>query len=50
MSQQLAISSVFSVIALAGLCVLVTVSDDFDSAESTPVAVVQTELAPGLPG
>lgn len=50
MSPQLTISSLFSVLALAGLCV-VTSARDLSGAD-TPVAAapyaVQAELAPGL--
>ncbi|MEQ5787449.1 hypothetical protein J3454_06045 [Erythrobacter sp. NFXS35] len=48
MSQQLTLSSLFSVLALAGLCI-VTGARDLASAEppAAPYAA-QAELAPGL--
>ncbi|OBV12368.1 hypothetical protein [Erythrobacter dokdonensis] len=52
MSQQLTISSLFSVLALAGLCV-VTSARDLYGAEivaSPSGYAVQAELAPGLLG
>ncbi|MEL6531186.1 MAG: hypothetical protein AAFQ27_14605 [Pseudomonadota bacterium] len=54
MSQQLQISSVFSVLALAALCIVASTSDHFGSATNvapaSPVDFVQAETAPGLPG
>ncbi|AOL93921.1 hypothetical protein [Porphyrobacter sp. LM 6] len=51
MSQQLTLSSMFSVLALAGLCVVSSARDlagyDAPSVEASPYAV-QAELAPGL--
>lgn len=52
MSQQLTISSLFSVLALAGLCV-VTGAQDLPGAEvaaSPAPYAMQAELAPGLLG
>jgi hypothetical protein len=46
MSQQLTLSSLFCVLALAGLCVL-TGARDLAGIEG-PAAVEQAELSPGL--
>lgn len=46
MSQQLTLSSLFCVLALAGLCV-VTGARDLAGIE-TPVAAQHAELAPGV--
>ena len=46
MSPQLTLSSLFCVLALAGLCVMTGARDLAGSAP--PVAVQQAELAPGL--
>jgi hypothetical protein len=51
MSQQLTLSSMFSVLALAGLCMVAGARDlagyDTPSVADSPYAV-QAELAPGL--
>lgn len=46
MSQQLTLSSLFCVLALAGLCV-VTAARDLSGVDA-PVVAQQAELAPGL--
>ena len=46
MSPQLTLSSLFCVLALAGLCVVASVRDL--SGANTPVFEQQAELAPGL--
>ena len=46
MSQQLTLSSLFCVLALAGLCVVTGLRDL--AGVSPPVAAQQAELAPGL--
>lgn len=51
MSQQLTLSSLFSVLALAGLCVVTTLGDlaGGDSALFAPAIIsVQAEPLPGL--
>lgn len=50
MSAQLTLSSLFCVLALAGLCVVTSVRDlaGLDAPGSAPSHVVQAELAPGL--
>lgn len=49
MSPQLTLSSLFAVLALAGLCVMASARDI--AGIDAPVArTVQAELAPGLPG
>ena len=48
MSQQLQISSVFSVLALAALCIVASTSNHFGGAASTGPDLVQAERAPGL--
>ena len=50
MSQQLQISSVFSVLALAALCIVASTTDHFGGAANTSPALVQAEAVPGLPG
>ncbi|MDJ0644222.1 MAG: hypothetical protein QNJ15_15520 [Erythrobacter sp.] len=50
MSQQLQISSVFSVLALAALCIVASTTDQFGGAANSPHALVQAEAVPGLPG
>jgi hypothetical protein len=47
MSQQLTISSLFCVLALAGLCVVTGARELAGGAVPAPVTV-QAELAPGL--
>ncbi len=49
MSQQLQISSVFSVVALAALCIVASTTNHFTSQGPAPQTLVQTELTPGLP-
>lgn len=46
MSQQLTLSSLFSVLALAALCVVASVRDL--AGDDAPAIAVQAELAPGL--
>ncbi len=52
MSPQLTLSSLFSVLALAGLCVVTSARDlagiDAPAAAAAAPYVVQAELAPGL--
>ena len=52
MSQQLTLSSLFSVLALAGLCAVSSARDltgyDAPAAASASPYAVQAELAPGL--
>jgi len=52
MSPQLTLSSLFSVLALAGLCVVTSARDlagiDDPAAAAAATYVVQAELAPGL--
>ncbi len=50
MSQQLQISSVFSVLALAALCIVASTTDHFGGAANTAPTLVQAEMVPGLPG
>jgi hypothetical protein len=52
MSQQLTLSSLFSVLALAGLCVTISARDlaGVDAPDAAPSYAVQAELAPGLHG
>jgi hypothetical protein len=47
MSQQLTLSSLFCVLALAGLCVS-TSARDLAGVDAPRVAAMQAELAPGL--
>jgi hypothetical protein len=47
MSQQLTLSSLFSMLALAALCV-VTSARDLAGVDAPTVAAVQAEFAPGL--
>ncbi|MEM8725236.1 MAG: hypothetical protein AAGE86_06925 [Pseudomonadota bacterium] len=49
MSQQLQISSVFSAIALAALCIVASTNGHFGSAQTDTRILVQTETMPGLP-
>lgn len=51
MSPQLTLSSLFSVLALAGLCVVTSVRDlaGIDTAAAASIYTVQAELASGLP-
>ncbi|WP_298469016.1 hypothetical protein [uncultured Erythrobacter sp.] len=49
MSQQLQISSVFSVIALAALCIVASTTGDFGGAQTSAQILVQAEPVPGLP-
>lgn len=52
MSRQLTLSSLFAVLAMAGLCVMASARDlaGFDApAVHTVQASVQAELSPGLP-
>lgn len=46
MSQQLTLSSLFCVLALAGLCVVTSAREL--AGFNAPAAAAQTELAPGL--
>ncbi|MDT8280901.1 MAG: hypothetical protein RQ806_10195 [Erythrobacter sp.] len=50
MSPQLTLSSLFSVLALAGLCVVTSARDlaGIDAAAAAAPYAVQAELAPGL--
>ncbi|MBU2588365.1 MAG: hypothetical protein KJ872_09655 [Alphaproteobacteria bacterium] len=50
MSPQLTLSSLFSVLALAGLCVVTSARDlaGIDPAAAAAPYAVQAELAPGL--
>ena len=48
MSQQLQISSVFSVVALAALCIGASTTDHFSGSTPASQTLVQAELAPGL--
>lgn len=50
MSPQLTLSSLFSVLALAGLCVVTSARDlaGIDAPAAAAPRVVQAELAPGL--
>lgn len=51
MSQQLTLSSLFSVLALAGLCVVTTlgkITGDNSTLTAPPVISVQAEPLPGL--
>lgn len=50
MSPQLTLSSLFSVLALAGLCVMVSARDlsGIDAPVAPAPYAVQAELAPGL--
>ncbi len=52
MSQQLTLSSLFSVLALASLCLAVGggIAGESRSASPAPIAGLQAEIAPGLPG
>ncbi|MDP4604706.1 MAG: hypothetical protein NWS68_00965 [Erythrobacter sp.] len=52
MSQQLTLSSLFSVLALAGLCVVTSAGElaGVEAPHAAPVYAAQAELAPGLPG
>jgi len=50
MSQQLQISSVFSLVALAALCIVASSTGDFGGHTPAPQTLVQAELAPGLSG
>lgn len=47
MSQQLSLSSLFCVLALAGLCVVTSVRD-LAGYNAPALAAVQAELSPGL--
>ena len=50
MSQQLNLSSLFCVLALAGLCVVTSARDlaGVEAPASQPLFEMQAELAPGL--
>jgi hypothetical protein len=50
MSQQLTLSSLFCVLALAGLCVMTSARDlaGIEAPASPPLFEMQAELAPGL--
>ncbi len=50
MSQQLTLSSLFSVLALAGLCLVTSARDltGIDAPAATSPYAEQAELAPGL--
>lgn len=49
MSQQLTISSLFSVLALAALCMVAVANEQLGADYAAPQALVQAERAPGLP-
>ena len=52
MSQQLTISSLFSALALVGLCMVTAIGDRLDANVDAPQALAQSEQAkraPGLP-
>lgn len=49
MSPQLTLSSLFAVLALAGLCV-VTSAREITGTGAPVIYTAQAELAPGLPG
>jgi hypothetical protein len=52
MSPQLTLSSLFSVLALAGLCIMTGARgvDGIDATAAPTPYTVQAELAPGQPG
>ena len=52
MSQQLALSSLFSVLALASLCLAVGggIMGERGGSNGAALVGVQAEIAPGLPG
>lgn len=52
MSQQLTLSSLFCVLALAGLCVMTSARDlaGIDGPAAVPTLAAQAELTPGLHG
>jgi len=50
MSDQLQVSSIFSVVALAALCIVASTTGHFGAGSPAPQTLVQAELAPGLPG
>lgn len=49
MSQQLTISSLFSALALAALCVVAVANEQLGTGPAAPRALVQAESIPGLP-
>lgn len=52
MSQQLTLSSLFCVLALAGLCVVTSAGElaGAGAPHAAPIYAAQAELSPGLPG